>query len=299
VQPDRTQDIERGLDLIPRLGEVMPEDAGDEIRELYEDVRARLRVPFVNFIFRVLANYPAYLSFAWDRLAPHLLTSEFERAADDLRLRSLPEPVPGAESVDREALGDIGSIRDFTDTIHYVLPKLLLVVSAFDEGLGGSSGGAGSAENSIEPGVAEGAVSMPMVSPEEARGDLRRVFEEIRDSHGHPGVASYYRGIAQWPGFLAAAWERVGPLVGSPTYEERKRDLLERARDAVLALPLPEREEAVRAGVEEAALEELRSILAVFHYRVIPDTFVEVAAIKAMLDGPESARSSRFSFMAS
>jgi hypothetical protein len=64
---DRAEDVERGLRLIPRLDEVMPDDAGEEISAIYEGVRTRLRVPFVNFIFRVLANYPTYLSFAWKR----------------------------------------------------------------------------------------------------------------------------------------------------------------------------------------------------------------------------------------
>ncbi len=119
---DRTEDTKRGLRLIPRLGEVMPEEAGEDIRGIYEAVRTRLRVPFVNFIFRMLANYPLYLSFAWNRVEPHLLTLRFEEAADALRARALVEPVPDATGVDWAALGDLGQIRGFTDTIHYVLP---------------------------------------------------------------------------------------------------------------------------------------------------------------------------------
>lgn len=58
----------------------------------------------------------------------------------------------------------------------------------------------------------------------------------------------------------------------------------------------PSGEEAAAAGVEEEHIGELRAVLAVFRYRVIRDTFVEVALIKALLDGDEAARSSRFSF---
>ena len=261
-------------------------------------MRANLRVPFVNFVFRALANYPSYLTFAWARLEPCLLASRFEEASDALRARALLEPVPDAAGVDWGSLGDLGRIRGFTDTIHYALPKLLLVVSALDEGLMGEPGGAnGPPEAAVQPGVAEGTTMLPMVATGKASGRLREVLEEIKGCHGHPDVASYYRGIANWPPFLEAAWKRVGPLVGTPAYAERKRELLERARDAALGLPLPTAEEARRRGVSEERVGEIRAVLALFRFRIIPDTFLEVPLIKAFIDGPEAARSSRFSFV--
>ena len=294
---DRSGDVERGLRLVPRLGEVMPGEADEEVRTVYEGVRTNLRVPFVNFVFRVLANYPSYLTFAWARLQPCLLTPRFEEASDALRARALLEPVPDASDVDWGSLGDLGQIRSFTDTIHYALPKLLLVVSALDEGLAGRTGNADwPSEAAVRPGVAEGTTMLPMVTTGEASGRLREILEEIKGRHGHPDVASYYRGIANWPPFLEAAWGRVDPLVGAPAYAERKRELLKEARNAALELPLPTAEEARQRGLDEERVGEIRSVLALFRFRIISDTFLEVPLIKAFLDGPEAARHSRFSF---
>ena len=167
----------------------------------------RLRVPVVNFLFRSLANYPRYLSVAWNKDEPRLLAPRFEEAADALRSRSLVEPI--SDPTNWASLGDLSQIRAFTDTIHYVLPKLLLVSSAFDEGLlGGEKGAADGPEEAagVRPGVAEGTTSVPPVGPDEASEATEEIFEEIRECHGHPDVASYYRGIARWPGFLAGAW---------------------------------------------------------------------------------------------
>jgi hypothetical protein len=49
-------------------------------------------------------------------------------------------------------------IRAFPDAIYYVLPKLLLVSSAFDKGLGGETGTADSPQEAAgsQPGIAEG-----------------------------------------------------------------------------------------------------------------------------------------------
>ena len=80
-------------------------------------------------------------------------------------------------------------------------------------------------------------------------------------------------------------------------YEERKREVLEAARGAVLELPLPGKREVLEKGVvDEEQVGELRAILAVFHFRLNADMLLDVSLIKALLDGPEAARSSRFSF---
>lgn len=297
---ERSADIERGLDLIPQLGEIMPNDAGENVQAVYGDIQNRLRVPFVNFVFRVLANYPDYLEFAWDRISPYLLTDQFERFADDLRSWALPEAFAENSTVDWYSLGDTEQIRMFTDTIYYALPKLLLVTSALDEGLGGSPGvsdvSADETPEQVEPGVAEGTGVVPMVSADEADQRLQTLFDEIRERHGHPDVASYYRGLANWPDFLEAAWTELDAAVNSGTVEDRKQDLLRHAKGVGGLMPFPTREEAVELGLQEEDLRDLRAILAVFRFRVIPDTFVEVALIKAFLDGPEAARKSRFSF---
>lgn len=294
---ERREDVERGLDLMSRLGEVMPDEAGEDVAAVYEDIRKRLRVPLVNFLFRTLANYPAYLELAWGRIAPYLLTAAFERAANDLLGRALIEPIPERPNLDWMEPEDMEKVRAFTDTIHYVLPKLLLVVSAFDEGLGGASGSAYAAGDAIEPGVAAGTLALPMVSSEAANPELAELFQRIRDLHGHPDVASYYRGLGNWPTLLQKLWSRLEPVVGSEPYKAGEQELLDRSREVVHGMPLPNREEVMTLGLDEENIEELRSILAVFRFRVIPDTLIEVPVIRAMLDGRAAALSSRFSFL--
>lgn len=176
----------------------------------------------------------------------------------------------------------------------------MLVSSAFDEGLGGETVAVDGPqeEAGIRPGVAEGTMSVQLVGPDEVTEEMEEVFQEIRERHGYPDVASYYRGIAQWPEFLKAAWKRISPIVNMPPYEKRKRELLEAAQSSVLELTLPGRSEVVERGINEGQIGELRAILAVFRFRLNSDMLLDVSLIKALLDGPEAARSSRFSFVA-
>jgi hypothetical protein len=296
MRGNRHEDLDRGIRLIQQLPEVMEDRADEATRSVYEDIRATLRVPFINFIFRVLANYPEYFILAWKSLSPLFRTLALERAADQLRARALLEPVLSARPTDLVGPEELRRIRSLTDTIHYAAPKLLLVATALDEDLEetsrrGSAPSRGRPSEDIESRVAEGTNSVPMVSPDHATGDLRKIFEEIKERHGHPDVASYYRSLGNWPVFLQAVWEAIAPVIGSAAYEQRKRALIEQAAAVVEDLPATAAEPSV--GAEEVA--EIHCILAVFRLRIIPDLLMDVSLIKAMLDGAEEARSSRFS----
>jgi hypothetical protein len=115
------------LKLSATLPDIMPQQANRRIKPIYEDIQTTLRVPVVNLIFRTLANYPEYLERAWAQLREIARSRMFEDAADALRRKALWQPTP--EPLDVEAVQEL---RVFNDTIHYVLPKLLLAVTALE-----------------------------------------------------------------------------------------------------------------------------------------------------------------------
>jgi hypothetical protein len=283
VNDDR---IFKGMQLAAERPEVMPDEADERIQALYEDIKKALRVPIINLIFRTLANDPDYLTLAWERTAPVVRTRSFETAADAIRADALIEDPPGASAVDWDSTGPLEKIRDFNDTIHYVLPKLLLIVTAWDEGEW--SGGDGDC-SALPAGVAEGASTGSMVEMEDASDRVRSLLQREKEAHGHPLVSSYYRVLANWPDFLEPAWGRIEPLVGSERYCERKSRLMQLATDAVQRFPL------VGAVPRETRTEDISSLLSAFRREFIPSMMLDVALIKTMLDGAAEARRSRFS----
>ena len=293
------KEIKRGMDLISSLTEIMPERADERILPVYDDVRNTFRVPIVNFFFRVLANYPDYLVPAWNGFSPCLRTVKFERAADALRANALLDTVPDSSSVDWAALGDFSRIKPFTDTIHYILPKLLATAIAFHEDLGcairpGAAVPVDAGEE-MPPGIVRGAVSISMIDPAHTKDQLGEIFEAIKTAHGHPEVATYYRSLAHWPRFLAAVWEKLAPVAGSPAYERHKQAVLEQALRTVETFTV--KSSGTEAGISSPRQSaEIRAICAVFRFRLIPDLLLDVSLIKAMLDGPDAARVSRFSY---
>lgn len=295
---DSNNEIERGMQLAATLPDIMPDQADEKIKPVYEDIQRTLRVPIVNLIFRTLANYPDYLVSLWEQLSPTLHTRAFEQAADSLRSEALLKPVPEVPKKDLESTDNIDKLRAFNDTIHYVLPKLLLVTTAFefstfglDAGSGGNDAGSNSSAT-IPQGAAEGTTKVQMVDPDKASDQVQRLFKAIKERHGHPLVSSYFRGLGNWPDFLEQTWHQLQPIVGTKAYEERKHKLVAQAESSTQQLAFPKLKQTM---LNENQSAEARAILAAFRLKFIPEMLLDAALIKAMLDGVEEATSSRFS----
>lgn len=304
VPSEREDDFRRGMELLGELGEIMPDEVDEPVARIYEELRTTFRVPFVNFLFRVLANYPEPFAEAWAALRPTLGTVGFERAADHLRAAAVSEPTIPTADVDWSAMEGLARVRAFTASIHYVLPKLLLTAIALDRLLGREDE---AAREAVEPiwlgmeaatalpaGSAAGTVRIPLLDPHDAQGRVHGVFEDIKKRHGHPGVASYYRALGHWPDLLATLWNEVSPGIGSASRTRQKDRVVSLAAslDAALHPALPRLSHpGVRSG-------ELAALLSVFRYRLIPDLLLDVTHIRAVLDGQGAAYASPFSWTA-
>ena len=279
------------------LPDIMPDQADERIKPIYEDIQRTLRVPIVNLIFRTLANYPDYFENLWKQLSPKLRTETFEKAADSLRREALLKPVPDVSGLYLDKLDDLDKLRAFNDTIHYVLPKLLIITTAFEEstfGLDKESGNnpVSDASKEIPLGAAAGTTKVKMVDPDKASDRVQGLFDSIKERHGHPLVSSYFRGLGNWPDFLEQAWHRLKPIVGTTDYEDSKQQLIGRSETTAREMGFPKLKQTM---LNEKQSGEVRAILAAFRLKFIPEMLLDAALIKAMLDGPEEATTSRFS----
>lgn len=291
-----TADLESGIGVLRSLEEVYEEDATGTLKETYGDIKETLRVPFVNALFRVLAAGPPFLVPAWGDAHPIVSSLAFEERADRLRrfaaerIKDTPEGLvsglPDSEEV---------PMRAYLDSVHYVLPKLALVAELFDRLVAGETGGSVDLPKEPVPtGIAKDTGNAPLKSRDEAGPAVARTFKDIQRKHDHPIVASFYRGLANWPLFLQTAWGAVAVNVGSDDYLDLRADLQKKARELVAELRLDDA--AVEAaGLRENDRQEVRDLLAVFRYRLIPDLLQDVTRIKAALDGAGFAADSRFS----
>lgn len=291
-----TASLESGVEVLRSLVEVYEEDAEGTLKETYRDIKETLRVPFVNALFRVLAAGPPFLVPAWCDAHPIVSTLAFEERADRLR-RYVAERIKDAPEGLVSGLPESEEVpmRAYLDSVHYVLPKLALVGELFDRIVAGETGGSVDLpDEPIPKGIAKDTGDAPLKTADQAGPAVANTFKDIQRRHDHPIVASFYRGLANWPLFLQSAWGTVAVTVGTDDYLDLRADIQHKARELVAELRLDEAA-VEEAGLRESDRQELRDLLAVFRHRLIPDLLQDVTRIKAALDGVELAADSRFS----
>jgi hypothetical protein len=282
------QALARGMRIVAgELSDVTADRAAGDVRAVYADIRHRLRVPVVNFVFRAAANEPRWLRCAWEGVARAVSTPAFERAADALRAEGT-----APADLDPAVASEAGEeARAYVATIHYVLPKLLLVTSAWSAALDRGPGDRREPrplEGALPQGVADGARDVAMVDHRQA-GSVGETLREIAARHGHPAPATFYRGLANWPQLLAATWARVGPLVGTPGHRSAREQAIAGAARRAGELDLPAR---VRCP---APRDGWHDVLQVFRLRLIPDLMFTTGIVRGLIGGPQAASTSPFS----
>ena len=215
------------MDTSAQLYEV---DATGWKRGLYDDVRETFRAPIVNWIFRTtMANYPAFLRYAWSQVKPVFQTRAFASFSVTYRdaVLSAVEEGPGTVPVYRRSDVDVppaefDELRAQLATFDVVAPRLAVLFELMDRGLHGKPVGqdpaVGRAATAPFPDWldADRGSEPTMVAAADLDGAVAESAAEIRQFHGlGEGLPSVYRCLAQWPGYLTRAWaDLAGVLDG-------------------------------------------------------------------------------------
>ncbi|WNG32468.1 hypothetical protein F0U61_01730 [Archangium violaceum] len=247
---------------------------GDVERVLYE-MRQSLRVTGLDVTVRTWAGFERFLVGMWEAMGPNTETRAFESAADEVRAQA-------AEAVNR--LGRLGAwaavrlgesqryqLRGALELYHYLNPKMLVFTSAVKLALQDERVGAlqplGSAER-IARGPPPRMMAMEWVPewPDDAR--LRRLFTDILETVGPPSVPGEFRGLALWPEYLEAAWERLRPRMKGEPWARACDALLATSRRLARGLPYEVALSRERLVVLREDVEVIQRVTDQFEWRL-------------------------------
>ncbi len=118
-----------------------PHHADGPTSAVYDDVKASLRLPFVNTDYRALARWPSYFALAWGDLKPLVggnvhegLCLEFHRRVVDAVVGGLPNPGGLTSKAVREAAqrdAPEGEVLHVARLFQWLLPGLMTNVAFF------------------------------------------------------------------------------------------------------------------------------------------------------------------------
>jgi hypothetical protein len=130
-----------GKDL--RLKEVEEKDASGEVAEVYGRIKETLRTGVVNYVWRVFATKPKFLSAVWGELEP-AVDEGFMQAAEGIRALALQRVREAAPSVaDRRGLlgEDLGRAEEQLRVFLEVNPRLLVLMCGLRQAWSGHGTG--------------------------------------------------------------------------------------------------------------------------------------------------------------
>lgn len=277
-------------DPIPAIHPVPEYLASGALREVYEETKALLQVPWMGVVTMAFAHHPRFYAALMEWLRGLARSGEFLSACAALRATAeegvgglggadLPAALQEAGYAARELEEIRAQIEIFS---HGNMPYLLIATTArlLLEGKELSR------ERAIAPAstAKRDAQPRPLVLMEAHHADAptRAVYEDIKRRLGLPFVNTDYRALARWPSFFALAWQDLKSTLGSPAYDALVEKVHETAVSLVLSLPNPaglESATLVAAAEEDASSHEVAEVVRLFQW-LLPGLVVNVACIR-------------------
>ena len=200
-------------DTLPAISE---REASGEIAELYADIRQTLNVTAINYVWRHIATIDGGLRWAWEAARPMFVSGRVESECEHLLAQLAYPKLPVLSDTTLSLVGVTGDGRDTIGAIldTYNRGNLLNMVSLsalLAEPV------TPPAEKRLRSDLPFTNLSLPPI-PEVA--DLSDEVSEqvmVLNSMGaKPGpnrvVASIYKHIALWPGYLSLSWAQLAAM---------------------------------------------------------------------------------------
>ena len=125
---------------------IEPHHADEPTRQVYNDIKNRLGLPFVNTDYRALARWPSYFALAWRDLRPvaggdahRAIATAIHDTARDLAL-GLPNPAGLTSDALRQAAAadaPLAEVQAMCRLFHVLIPGLIANVAFFRAQLNG------------------------------------------------------------------------------------------------------------------------------------------------------------------
>ena len=202
-------------DTMPTLPE---SEATGRAAALYADIRDVLGVPVVNLIWRRLAHFPGALEWAWGAVRPLYAGGAADAAAAAIQART---PLPDLPPWPREMLPAMGLGEAESAAILHIL-------ASYDRGNRLNLAALGALLQALEGAPARGSVPAagdgaraavegelpPIPAMEVLPSEVQALVLGLNQlgNSGDTVVASLYRHLAYWPGYLALAWVQLAAL---------------------------------------------------------------------------------------
>jgi hypothetical protein len=274
---------------IPKIAPIPEHLAEPALKEIYEDTKTALQVPWMGVVAMSFARYPRFYATLWGGFRELSASAQFLAACHELR-QEAESAGPTAPSILQKLheLGytepEIAEIRALIEIFsHGNMPYLLIATAARLLLEGNKIGTSRSISKPVQSrhGPAAGGKLILMES-HHAERQLQALYDDLKSTVGLPFLNTDYRALARWPSYFDVAWRSLKPLIGTPVYDEAVERVHKKAVALVLALPNPGQLTSARlvaAADDDIGAESVLDVVRLFQW-LLPGLVVNVACMR-------------------
>jgi hypothetical protein len=274
---------------IPKIAPIPEHLAEPALKEIYEDTKAALRVPWMGVVAMSFARYPRFYATLWGAFRELSASAQFVAACHELRQEAESASLSAPSVLQKlHELGytepEIAEIRALIEIFsHGNMPYLLIATAARLLLEGNEIGTSRSISKPVQSqhGPAAGG-KLVLMEPHHAERQLQALYDDLKSTIGLPFLNTDYRALARWPSYFDVAWRSLKPLIGTPAYDEAVERVHKKAVALVLALPNPgqlTRASLVAAADEDTGTERVLDVVRLFQW-LLPGLVVNVACMR-------------------
>jgi len=215
---------------IPKIAPIPEHLAEPALKEIYEDTKAALQVPWMGVVAMSFARYPQFYATLWGGFRELSASAQFLTACHELRQEAESISLLRAPSILRKLyeLGytepEIAEIRALIEIFsHGNMPYLFIATAARLLLEGSEIGTSRSISKPVQSrhGPAAGG-KLVLMEPHHAERQLQALYDDLKSTIGLPFLNTDYRALARWPSYFDVAWRstasagRRGAKWGAP-----------------------------------------------------------------------------------
>ena len=218
-------------DTLPAVSE---SEASGEIAEIYADIRETLNVSAINYVWRHIATIDGGLRWAWEAARPMFVSGRVESECEHLQAQLSYPDLPGLSDTVLSLVGVDSGGRDMIGAIldTYNRGNLLNMVSLSALIAEPVTPPAGDRPRADLPFTATPLPPIPEVADLSSEiGDQVLALNALGAKPGpNRVVASIYKHIALWPGYLSLSWAQLAAMQADGSLLRLVEDTQHKAR---------------------------------------------------------------------
>ena len=285
---------------IPSIFPIPEYLADEELKQIYNETKQHLQVPWMGVVTMAFAHYPLFFKTLWNGIKEIVSSQEFVFACRELRdfteelVKELePKLILNELETKGYAKQEIESILEINEIFSHGNMPYIIIASIARLLLEGNEISMKSNYNKLKEWHGPSKEKkLILLEQHHVDKETFNTFESIKTTINLPFLNTDYRAFARWPTYFNYAWTDLKNKIQTTLYEKQVSLVHDFAIEKALSLPNPASLTSAKliiACKNTNQYEEIKEVVSLFQW-LLPGLATNVSYLRAQLNGLDLKR---------